>query len=75
MRNFSKLTAFISGLLLFNVNLFSQDSLSVFPWKVTSKKISDGIYELVFTTRPVDGWYYIHPINYRPISENDRTAI
>lgn len=61
MKNFSKLTVFVFSLLLVNISLFSQDSTSIFPWKVTSKKIDPGVYELVFSTGPVDDWLLYAP--------------
>jgi thiol:disulfide interchange protein DsbD len=61
MRNFARLFVFISGMLLFSSHLFSQDSLSVFSWKVTSKKISDRIYELRFSTAPAGDWLLYSP--------------
>jgi thiol:disulfide interchange protein len=56
MKNFARLIAFTSGFLFFTVQLFSQDSSAVFPWNVSVKKISDGVYELIFSTGPSGQW-------------------
>ncbi|MFI5128409.1 MAG: protein-disulfide reductase DsbD family protein [Chitinophagales bacterium] len=61
MKNYLRPIAFICGIFLFNIHLFAQDSLSIFPWKVTSKKISDGVYELFFSTQPVGNWLLFSP--------------
>jgi thiol:disulfide interchange protein DsbD len=61
MKNLSKLVAFTAMMLFFNLYLFSQDSTSIFPWKVTGKKISDNTYELIFSTQPVAGWLLYSP--------------
>jgi cytochrome c biogenesis protein CcdA/thioredoxin-related protein len=66
MKNFSKLIAFLVGLFFFNLHLFSQDSTSIFPWKVTSKKINDVTYELIFSTQPVPGWLLYSPVQLSP---------
>ena len=60
MKILSRFTFIILGLLFFNI-LFSQGSASVFSWKVASKKINDGVYELVFTTGPVSDWMLYSP--------------
>lgn len=60
MKILSRLIAVISG-LLFLTPAFSQDSLAIFPWKVTSKKIADATYELSFSTAPVNGWLLYSP--------------
>lgn len=56
MKDLCRTIAFIAGLLFFNAHLFSQDSSSVFSWKASSKKISDGVYELIFETGPYGKW-------------------
>jgi len=61
MKNILRLTAFISGLLLFTNQAFSQDSASAFSWKLASKKISDGVYELVFSTDSTGKWQLYSP--------------
>jgi cytochrome c biogenesis protein CcdA/thioredoxin-related protein len=61
MKNFYRLTAFILLLLLLSVDLFSQDSTAIYPWKVSSRKVSDGTYELVFSTGPVGDWKLYSP--------------
>src|SRR5258706_3251070 len=61
MKNYFRLVALISGILFFNVQLAAQDSLSIFPWKVTSKKISEGAYELIFSTQHIGDWLLYSP--------------
>src|SRR4029078_5786592 len=61
MKTFFRLAAFFSGMLFFHVHLAAQDSLSIFPWKVTSKKISDNAYELTFATPHVGNWLLYAP--------------
>lgn len=65
MKNHFKLTALILVSLFLSLHLFSQDTAS-FPWKVTSKKIGDATYELVFTTRGVPGWMLYSPAQISP---------
>ena len=50
-------------LLLFvtGISLFAQDTAQVFKWNVTSKKLSNNIYELVFSTSGAKGWYLYAP--------------
>jgi cytochrome c biogenesis protein CcdA/thioredoxin-related protein len=38
-----------------------EDSLTIFRWKVTSKKLADKKYELVFTTKGAKGWQLYAP--------------
>ena len=71
MKILLRLIAFISGILFFNVHLPAQDSLSIFPWKVTSKKISDGVYELRFSTEPVSGWLLYAPAQLTDLETTD----
>lgn len=61
MKNFYKPVLFFVTLLLVTNIAFSQDGVSVFPWKVTSKKIGDGRYELVFSTSPAGQWELYSP--------------
>ncbi len=61
MKNPERLIALFAGLFVLHLHLFSQDSTAVFPWKVTSKKIGDGAYELIFSTQPVQGWLLYSP--------------
>jgi cytochrome c biogenesis protein CcdA/thioredoxin-related protein len=61
MMKLTRLIAVTSGLLFFTISLFSQDSISVFPWKVSGKKISDGTYELIFSTGPAGDWKLYSP--------------
>jgi len=54
----------IVGFLLFvfvTNDLFSQDSLPVYKWDVSSKKTGDGQYELIFSTTGVPGWQLYSP--------------
>lgn len=52
------------GFLVFVVisnDLFSQDSLPVYKWDISSKKIGEGRYELSFSTNGVAGWQLYSP--------------
>ncbi|MES1215409.1 MAG: thioredoxin family protein [Bacteroidota bacterium] len=60
-KNFTKLAVFISFFLFVNSSLFSQDSISVYSWKVSSKRIAEGSYELVFSTGPSADWKLYSP--------------
>jgi len=42
-------------------DLFSQDSLPVYEWNVSSKKTGEGRYELIFSTGGVAGWQLYSP--------------
>ena len=54
---------FFSVLAFFFSNtVFSQGDSPVFPWKVTSKKIGDGKYELVFSTIAPGQWELYAPV-------------
>ena len=46
---------FVSG------DVFSQDSLSIYKWDVSSKKIGEGKYELTFSTTGISGWQLYAP--------------
>ncbi len=59
MSHLYKRIVFFTSLLFFSGIVFSQDS--VFPWKVSSKKISDGKYELTFSTAPSAQWELYAP--------------
>jgi thiol:disulfide interchange protein DsbD len=48
------------GFLFFNLHLFSQDSLA-YKWNITSKKIGEGKYELIFSTNGAKGWQLYSP--------------
>jgi len=41
--------------------LFAQDSSQIFNWNVSSKKISDGNYELIFSTTGNKDWQLYSP--------------
>ena len=60
MKNFRVAFLGISFLLL-NLISFAQDSIQVFNWNVTSKKIADHTYELVFSTNGNAGWNLYAP--------------
>lgn len=47
--------------IFFCGNLFSQDSVSVYKWNYVSKKISEGKYELIFSTDGAKGWQLYAP--------------
>jgi cytochrome c biogenesis protein CcdA/thioredoxin-related protein len=54
------LSVFITG------DLFSQDSLSIYKWDVSSKKIGEGKYELIFSTKGVPSWQLYSPSQTAP---------
>ncbi|HEY6506121.1 MAG TPA: cytochrome C biogenesis protein, partial [Chitinophagaceae bacterium] len=63
MKNLYKFITAIFSLLLFSLTIFSQDSISVFSWKVSSKKIGDARYQLIFSTAPAPGqWELYSPL-------------
>jgi thiol:disulfide interchange protein DsbD len=66
MKNLLRLIAFITGIFFLNARVAAQDSLNIFPWKVSSKKIGDGVYELTFSTPPVKGWLLYAPSQLSP---------
>ncbi len=47
--------------LSFSGKIFSQDTVSVYGWKISSNKIGEGKYELIFSTRGVKGWQLYAP--------------
>src|SRR5689334_24854675 len=54
----------IIGFLVFvflSGDVFSQDSMSIYKWNVSSKKISEGKYELTFSTSGISGWQLYSP--------------
>lgn len=57
---FTRFLLFFS-ICLFSVSAFSQDTVSVYNWKVSSKKISEGKYELIFATSGATGWQLYAP--------------
>src|SRR5215831_5644955 len=61
MKHHSKLLALIAALFFLNLHAFAQDSSAAFPWKVTSKKIEKGKYELTFSTPLSDKWELYAP--------------
>lgn len=58
-----KFTLFLSALLFFfgAIPLQAQDSTGLKDWSVTSKKISDNTYELVFKLPSTQGWQLYAP--------------
>ena len=60
MKNFGR-SFFGFLLLLTGITSFSQDSAQVFKWNVTSKKIADKTYELIFSTPGSEGWNLYAP--------------
>ncbi|MBC7949472.1 MAG: thioredoxin family protein [Chitinophagaceae bacterium] len=62
MRNQCKLAIFLFIFLSSTLSLIAQDSSSIFPWKVESKRVGDGTYELIFSTPPVGQWELYSPL-------------
>jgi thiol:disulfide interchange protein DsbD len=56
----SRLLLAFTALLLFSQSLSAQDS-SLFKWNVTSKKLDDVSYQLIFSTQPVKDWKLYAP--------------
>lgn len=56
----AKLPVFFISLLFF-INAFPQDSVGIYKWDYSSKKISEGKYELSFSTNGVQGWQLYAP--------------
>ena len=54
-------SCFLFFLLTSSIVLQAQDTTSVFDWKVTSKKIENKTYELVFSTDGASGWQLYAP--------------
>ena len=61
-----KQAAFLFSFFFFFSFSFCQDSAADYQWKVTSKKISDSIYELKFSTQGVKGWQLYSPAQSLP---------
>ena len=61
LRYFTRISCFITLLLFFSSKIISQDSVSVYNWKVLSKKIGEGKYELNFSTTGAKGWQLYAP--------------
>ncbi|MBL7743053.1 MAG: thioredoxin family protein [Chitinophagaceae bacterium] len=62
MLNLHKIISFILSLTIFSFSVFAQESNPFFPWKVSSKKIGEGKYELVFSVSPAGPWELYSPI-------------
>jgi len=60
MNHLFRIIAFCAFFLVTN-DLFSQDSLSAYAWSVSSRKIGDGTYELIFSTKGAPGWQLYSP--------------
>lgn len=59
-RLFTKISGFILFLFL-SVAAYTQDTTSVYSWKVSGKKIGEGKYELSFSTKGAKGWQLYAP--------------
>lgn len=62
MGNRYRIIAFIFSLAIYNFSVFAQENTPVFAWKVSSKKISDGKYELIFSAPTSDKWELYSPV-------------
>lgn len=58
MRNFFSLLLLIAGFLN---PVLSQEPVAVYKWEVSSKKVSDGVYELTFKTNGAANWQLYTP--------------
>lgn len=61
MNRFARIAFLGYILLFFTGSLYSQDTLSIYKWDVSSKKITEGSYELIFSTAGVPGWQLYSP--------------
>lgn len=61
MKGISLKLSFFFISLLFFINAFPQDSVGIYKWDYSSKKISEGKYELSFSTNGVQGWQLYAP--------------
>jgi cytochrome c biogenesis protein CcdA/thioredoxin-related protein len=60
MKPIARLTVFL--LFLFSaVHAFAQDTAQVYQWTVSAKKISQGKYEISFSTKGASGWQLFSP--------------
>jgi thiol:disulfide interchange protein DsbD len=62
MKSLCQFIFFSAFVFFFSGTIFSQGDSPVFPWKVTSKKIGDGKYELVFSTTAANQWELYAPV-------------
>lgn len=60
MNHTGRILVLFSLLLFLNSSIFSQDSAS-YQWTVTSRKVAEGKYELIFSTQGVKGWELYSP--------------
>lgn len=64
VRLIQKPALFVLGLIL-SIAVYAQDSVAVYSWKVSAGKITDGKYEITFSTAGASGWQLYAP-NQRP---------
>ena len=60
MNYFARIPAFSLFLIFCSVSLFSQEPVN-YSWDISSKKISENKYELIFSTTGVTGWQLYSP--------------
>ncbi len=61
MRRNIKLISFIIAGIFFTRLGFSQEIVSPYQWKASARKISEGVYELDFSTKGAAGWQLYSP--------------
>ena len=66
---FKKAVALVAALLIGSVASFAQAPEATAKWSVSSKVVSENVYELTFKASIVDGWHiYTVDHAYNPIS-------
>jgi thiol:disulfide interchange protein DsbD len=65
MNHVLRIIAFVFFSIFFVDSLYSQDS-AIYKWNVSSKKISEGKYELIFSTDGAPGWQLYSPLQTAP---------
>ena len=60
MNYFARIPAFCLFLIFCSMSLFSQEPVN-YSWDISSKKISENKYELIFSTTGVTGWQLYSP--------------
>lgn len=66
MKPILRISVFSLFFIFLNIDLFSQDPVVIYKWNVSSKKIGEGKYELVFSTDGVSGWQLYSPSQTAP---------
>ena len=57
MRHIRILFAWMAAFLLGNVAIFAQAPQVPVRWRAEARQVEEGLYEIVFTGNPVNGWH------------------